>query len=110
MTVKEALTGLSGYPIPGAALENIASKRGLDLGVSVNTETRTSSAFRLSEADVLMWLSMAPSISEEGVNISLSEVEKRRFKDMANIIYQELGDSAYQPNIRQVFSYEGDDV
>jgi hypothetical protein len=53
---------------------------------------------------------MAPSISEEGVNISLSEVEKRRFKDMANIIYQELGDSAYQPNIRQVFSYEGDDV
>lgn len=93
MTNREALLGISGYPIPARTIEAIALRRGVDLEMSAERDTINGYEFRGAEADLLMWLSRAPSISQGGQSYSLSEEQRKDFRRRAQALYAELGES-----------------
>lgn len=90
VTFYDLLAGINAYPISPRTLSGIGATRGLDLEQVATTEGIASDAYRLSRADVLMWLSDAPDVSQGGQNYSFSDEQRARFRNEANAIYAEL--------------------
>ena len=65
-TVLEALKGVNAYPVPLRTLTTIADKRGLSLTTDATQEVQKSKEYNLAVADLLLWLSTAPDISQGG--------------------------------------------
>lgn len=109
MTVQEALTSLSTYPIPDSTIEMIAGSREQELTATLNDTVRASQAYRLCVADVMKWLSGAPNINEGGIQVSLLVNVRDDLRKKSNAIYKEYNDSEYYSG-DQLFTYEGTEV
>ena len=100
-TIVESLRALSAYPIPMQTLVVIAEGRGL---FPCDAVEQTSS-YHLAEADVYMWLSNAPDVSQGGQSFSFSEEQRRNLRSRAMAIYNETGETK---TIRKtIFGYKG---
>lgn len=103
-TVKEALAALTAYPVPEATLFAVAARRGVDTGAEVTRERITARAFRLAEADLLVWLSMAPAVAQGGQSYTLSDEQRTQMRSRAEAILAELDDNELQ---RPRYGYKG---
>ncbi len=104
-TILEALKGINAYPIPPHTLNGIAEVRDLSLADTATRETLNGKDFKLATADVLMWLSKAPNISQGGQSYSFSEEQRKNLRNEANGLYTECDEdkSAILPK----FGYKG---
>lgn len=93
MKIIETLTSI--YPVPDAILQRVALARGLDLNVEATTELLNSKEYRLADADVKLWLSSAPDISQSGTSFNLKDKACDELRRQANVIYKEYGDPAF---------------
>lgn len=91
MTYRELLQGVSSYPTPARAIESIASKRGLSID---GTAIATAPSFRLATADLYVWLSLAPDVSQGGQSYSFTDEQRARFRAQAETVYKELESSS----------------
>jgi hypothetical protein len=105
-TIQEVLKGVSLYPIPSATLQSIASRRGCALSDEATQETLSGAIYNLAKADLLMWLSLAPSVSQGGQNYSFIDEQRQQFRNEANGLYKEFAadDSAPQ---KPLYGYKG---
>lgn len=103
MTTLEALKGINSYPIPLRTLEETAGRRGLSLDADVTVENLRSKEYRLSYADLLMWLSYAPQVTQGGQSYSFTDDQRLEMRNRASELYEELEDEA--PKAR--FGYKG---
>jgi len=110
MTVNESLKNISLYPIAQSFLDRVAILRSLDLETNLTTEILQSQAFLLAEADVLMWLSVAPNLSEGGMSLNTLVTDRDTLRQRANATYKKFGDSAYVAESSTVFGYKGDSL
>lgn len=101
-TIVESLKALNAYPIPMGALISIAEGRMLS---PYDTADADSTAYKLAKADVYMWLSNAPDVSQGGQSYSFSEEQRRAFHQHASAIYNAEGDTT-QPK-RTIYGYKG---
>lgn len=106
MTIIESLKAISNYPIPTATLNRIAVKRELEPTETMSAEKFSDNKYRLAEADVLNWLSTAPTVSEGGVNFSYSTTEKQNMKNNADAMYNDLNESSS----RVKYGYKGQNI
>lgn len=90
VTFYDLLRGINAYPIPPTALIGIAAVRGLDLEEEVLNDSVASDSWRLARADVLMWLADAPNVAQGGQNYSFTDEQRKRFRDEAQAVYDEL--------------------
>lgn len=107
MNVLDSLRSLNGYPIPVLTLELVAAGRGLDPEEEVTPALLRSASFMLAKADVLVWLSGAPDVTQEGISYSFTDEQRNSFKISADRIYGQYGgedDSA----AGTVYGYKGD--
>lgn len=102
-TVNESLKSTSSYPIPARTIEEIATKRNLTLTDMVSEETLKSKDYLLAKADLLLWLSLAPNVSQGGQNYSFSEDQRTMFRKRANVIYGMFEDDELKPT----YGYKG---
>lgn len=104
-TVLESLKGVSAYPIPFRTLESIVGRRGITLTDEASQERLGSEAYSLALADVLLWLSSAPNVSQGGQSYSFSDEQRTQFRNRANALFAEFGadNGANKP----VFGYKG---
>lgn len=86
MTVAEYLRGVTAYPVPFRTLSMIAEGRGLEVGKGVG-EPRL---MRLAAADLLLWLSAAPNITQGGQSYSFTDEQRKEMKSRAQAVYAEL--------------------
>lgn len=108
MTVKEALKVTTSYPVSDAVLIDLAERRGL---VATDEVDRKAASFELAVADLMVWVSYAPNISEGGSSFNVPLSDRKQMRDNANRIYGRHNDPLYvQSDIRNVFSFQGDDV
>lgn len=103
MTILEALKSVSNYPVPARTLTRIAAGRDLNLSTEITKDILGSREYQYAEADVMMWLSKAPTISEAGVTFTFSQTERDRFRREAASIFAELGETRRTP-----YGYKGD--
>lgn len=108
MAVKviEALKGVNAYPIPLRTLFETAEKRGLDLDGEATGEVLKGKAYNLAEADLFLWLSFAPDISQGGQSFSFTDEQRTRLRNQAKALYGEFdpdGDASQKP----IYGYKG---
>lgn len=101
-TVLESLQGINAYPVPLKALEDAALLRGVTLTQQATQEIMLSAAYRLARADILMWLALAPNVSQGGQTYGFSEDQRTQFRSQALAIYAELGNTT-----KPTYGYKG---
>lgn len=89
-TIVETLRALTAYPIPMQTLVSIAEGRGLS---PHDITDNTLGNYRKAEADVYMWLSNAPDVSQGGQSYSFTDEQRKHFRQQAMVIYDEVGEA-----------------
>lgn len=104
MTISEALKGINSYPLPIRTLQEVSEKRGLSLDAEATIEILQSSAYNLAYADLLVWLSYAPAVSQGGQSYSFTDTQRLEMRNRASEIYDEQNEDN-APKTR--FGYKG---
>ena len=89
MTNLEAIKSVTSYPISTNTANRILTKRGLTATDVFSQSTAISRAFELAEADMYLHLVSGANISENGIQISLTD--KSNLIKLASGIYQKWG-------------------
>lgn len=108
MNVLQSLKSLSGYPIPLATIQDIADEVGVSVDDETTRELRESKEFKRAKARVYLYLSKAPNVSQGGITYSFSDEDRRRFKNEAESILDEIGDNADVLGV--TYGYKGEDL
>lgn len=104
-TILEALKGINAYPIPFRTLVETAEGRGLSLADEATAEVLAGKAFRLATADLLLWLSLAPNISQGGQSFSFSEDQRQQMRNRSDAIVEEVDPDAGK--VSGIYGYKG---
>lgn len=105
VTVLESLRGINAYPVPLRTLVDTAEYRGLDVTETVTPEIMQTNKYKLAQADLLLWLSLAPDVSQGGQSYSFTDEQRLRFRNRANALYAEAGDESDAP--KSIYGYKG---
>lgn len=103
-TLLSSLKAVNAYPIPQSSIEAAAASRGLDLTAEATQETLQSREYRLTRADMLMWLASAPNVSQGGQSYTFDNEQRIRFRNEALSIYRELDEDTSN---KTTYGYKG---
>lgn len=107
VTLLDTLKSVNAYPIPLAFIETAAARRGLALDTAVTTEAVATREYRLTRADLLWWLSEAPSISQGGQSYSFDSEQRQKFRNEALATYAELEEEEESASPKTIYGYKG---
>lgn len=106
-TVIEALRGVNAYPVPPRTLAAVARRRGVELDAEATREVLAGRAFNLARADLLMWLSAAPDVSQGGQSYSFTDEQRRQFRVRAAGLYRDFGAEGEAGAPKSRYGYKG---
>ena len=109
-TVLEALKGVNAYPVPLRTLTAIADKRGLSLTTDATQEMQKSKEYNLAVADLLLWLSIAPDVSQGGQSYSFTDEQRKQFRNRANSLYGEYDAADETGTPKPIYGYKGNRI
>lgn len=105
-TLLDSLKAVNAYPVPLRTLDEVATRRGVTLSDEATKEKLQSREYNLAKADILLWLSFAPNVSQGGQSYSFSEEQRKQFKNAAYGLYDDFGeDEADKPKV--TYGYKG---
>lgn len=104
--VTETLKGVSAYPVPLRTLWETAEKRGLDLDGEATEDVLKSKPYNLAKADIFLWLSFAPDISQGGQSFSFTDEQRTRLRAQAKALYSEFEPDGGASQ-KSVYGYKG---
>lgn len=104
-TILDTFQGISAYPIPQRTLSAVALRRGISLIEPANYENMASTEYKLCKADLLVWLSQAPNISQGGQSFSFTDEQRKQYRQQANALYEECGEE--DSSTRVIYGYKG---
>lgn len=102
----DALKSVNAYPIPLRTITETAERRNISLAAETSQESLLGRNYLLAKADLLLWLSVAPNISQGGQSFSFTDEQRKDFKRQASAIYD-----VYEPTANAgcaTFGYKGD--
>lgn len=103
-TILESLRSVNAYPIPLRSIVDVAEYRGLVLTDEATQEKMQTVAYRLAQADLLLWLSLAPEVSQGGQSYNFTDEQRMQFRNRANALYGECGESK---QVKSIYGYKG---
>lgn len=104
-TVLETLKGINAYPIPLRTLFELVEVRGLSLEETARHDTLVSKAYKLAKADLLLWLSFAPNITQGGQSYSFTDEQRQHFRNQAKALYDDCGEVS--STTKPIYGYKG---
>lgn len=104
--VIEALKGLNSYPIPLRTLVETAEKRGLNIDTETTAEILKGKAYNLAAADIFLWLSFAPDVSQGGQSYSFTDEQRTQLRNHAKALYKDFDDDSGSAN-KPIYGYKG---
>ena len=103
--VLDSLKSINAYPIPLRTISDTAVCRGLDLTAEATQELMQSAGYNLAKADLLLWLSHAPDISQGGQDYSFTDEQRVQLRNQANALYKEFeGENGKK---KTIYGYKG---
>lgn len=106
-TVLESLKGVNAYPIPLRTLSGIMERRGLSPTDEATQAVQRGAKYNLAVADLLMWLALAPDISQGGQSFGFTDEQRQQFRNRANRLLDEFGDAAELEANKPIYGYKG---
>ena len=107
MTILEALTNKSPYPISTGFVESVGIDRDLTVTDEYSKVIGISQSYELATADILIYLHDAPNLVEQEVGINNAADIKKELLNRANKIYSKYDDPKYSGS--GTFGFIGDD-
>lgn len=104
--VIEALKGLNSYPVPLRTLVETAEKRGLNLDTEATTDVLKGKEYNLAAADIFLWLSFAPNVSQGGQSYSFTDEQRTHFRNHAKALYKDFGEDSGSAT-KPIYGYKG---
>lgn len=104
-TILESLKSVNAYPVPLRTLVEIAERRGLSLTAEATQGDLCGKAYSLATADLLLWLSLAPNITQGGQSYSFTDEQRQQFRNRANALFNEFGEET--SSVQPTFGYKG---
>ncbi|MCM1168901.1 MAG: hypothetical protein NC324_03090 [Bacteroides sp.] len=86
----------------------MAEGRGIALDGEATAEVLHGKAFRLASADLLLWIALAPNISQGGQSFSFTDEQRLRLRQQAQAAYDEL--EPEDEAAGTVYGYKGDSL
>lgn len=93
MKIRETLIAISSYPIPPAAVQVICRARGVDADAEFTLALAAEADYKKAMADLYIWLSEAPNITQGEVDFSFSSAERAYMRRKAAAILNEAGEN-----------------
>lgn len=87
LLIRDALKSISSYPIPFKTLQEVAERRGMQLDDEATTEVLQGNLFNLVIADLLLWLSFAPQVTQGGQSYSFTDEQRLQMRNRANDLF-----------------------
>ena len=107
MTVNEALRSVNAYPIPERTINEVCERRGLDPSGEAVVSVLDSADFRLAKADLLLWLSYAPNVSQGGQSYSFSDDQREQMRGQASGLLKDFGEDEQTDKVYTRYGYKG---
>lgn len=104
-TILESLKSVNAYPVPLRTLVEIAERRGLSLTSEATQADMRGKDYKLATADLLLWLSLAPNISQGGQSYSFTDEQRQQFRNRANALFDEFGEET--SSVQPTYGYKG---
>ncbi len=104
-TILESLKSVNAYPVPLRTLVETAERRGLSLTAEATQEDLRGKTYSLALADLLLWLSLAPNITQGGQSYSFTDEQRQQFRNRANALFSEFGEET--SSVQPTFGYKG---
>ena len=104
-TILESLKSVNAYPVPLRTLVEIAERRGLSLTSEATQAELRGKDYKLATADLLLWLSLAPNISQGGQSYSFTDEQRQQFRNRANALFDEFGEET--SSVQPTYGYKG---
>jgi hypothetical protein len=104
-TILESLKSVNAYPVPLRTLVKIAEERGLSLTEEATKEVLRGKNYKLAYADLLLWLSLAPNISQGGQSYSFTDEQRQQFRNSAKALFDEFGEET--SSVQPTYGYKG---
>lgn len=93
MTIQEALLSISSYPMSPEAVRLRCMERGLHPDEDLRSDLTKSKEYQLLKADVLVYLSEVPNVTQEGVSYDILYSTRQQMAKEAERIYRKYGDT-----------------
>ena len=103
-TVLDVLKRISAYPIPLHAFIEVAEVRGLVLTAEALQHVLVGRAYKLAKADLYIWLSTAPNITQGGQSYSFTDEQRQQLREQAQALYDECVEGI---KVKPVYGYKG---
>lgn len=103
-TLLDALKSVNSYPVPLRTIEETAERRGLSLDGEATAASLKGKAFGLCRADLLLWLSYAPNITQGGQSYSFTDEQRTDLRNRAKQLYDEWEEDDAP---KTVYGYKG---
>lgn len=104
-TFLEALKGINSYPIPLRTIHEVAERRGVSLEDNTDAEKLKGKEYNLCRADLLLWLSYAPNITQGGQSYSFTDEQRTDLRNLAQQLYDEFEEDEVVP--KTIYGYKG---
>lgn len=108
-TVQLSLQGATLYPLPQRTLEEVATRRGLTLSAEATQAVLTGSTYNLALADILVWLALAPDVSQGGQTYGFTDEQRTQLRNRASLLYKKFAasDEEDTSSSTTVYGYKG---
>ncbi len=91
-TILDALKAISAYPIPLRTLYEVCIRRKLDETAEATKEALATASYNLAVADLLLWLALAPDISQGGQSFGFTDEQRDRLRARAQKLLGQYAD------------------
>jgi hypothetical protein len=105
ITILDSLKSINRYPVPETFYTSVFAARGIDGDGEAKAENLNSAAYNLAKADVLIWLSNAPDISQGGQTYGFTDEQRTLMRNEAYSLYREYGEGVNTP--KPTYGYKG---
>ena len=79
----------------------------MPLTTDATAEVLKGKEYNLAVADLLMWLSIAPDVSQGGQSYSFTDEQRRQFRNRAGSLYDDFGAGDEAGTSKPIYGYKG---
>ena len=106
-TVLESLKAVNAYPIPLRTLLETIERRGLLQTEEATQEVLRGAKYNLALADLLLWLSFAPDISQGGQSFEFTDEQRLQLRNRAKQLQQQYMSAQEAEQHKPIYGYKG---
>lgn len=106
-TVLESLKAVNAYPIPLRTLLETIERRGLLQTDEATQQVLLGAKYNLALADLLLWLSFAPDITQGGQSFSFTDEQRLQLRNRAKQLQKQYMEAEEAAQNKPIYGYKG---